>query len=126
MIDSLGMPALWVFLGLLGAHWVGDFVLQTHWQATNKSKRWDALAAHVATYTATLLASALVLMPLRMALGFVAVNGALHFATDAVSSRATSRLYARGDWHNFFVIIGADQLIHQATLAATLAVAIRV
>jgi hypothetical protein len=52
--------------------------------------------------------------------GFAAANGALHFVTDYFTSQATSKLWADQNWHRFFVMIGFDQLIHQATLASTL------
>jgi hypothetical protein len=110
---------LWQFLVLLGTHWVADFVLQTHWQASNKSKRLDALARHVMVYTAVLAVASLVLFGVEGA-PFAAVNGVLHFGTDYFTSRWTSRLYAKQEWHNFFVVVGFDQLIHQGTLAATM------
>jgi len=110
---------LWFFVALLAVHWVADFVLQTHWQASNKSKRLDALARHVGVYTFVLACTSVFLFG---AAGgpFAAVNGILHFATDFGTSRWSSRLYAKQDWHNFFVVIGLDQLIHQTTLAATM------
>ena len=113
------LPQIWSFVALLGVHWVADFVLQTHWQATNKSKNNVALLHHVTTYTAVFSIGALVLFG---AAGgpFAAVNGILHFSTDYCTSRATSRLYAKQDYHNFFVVIGFDQLIHQTTIAATM------
>lgn len=66
------------------------------------------------------------------------LNGALHFATDYMTSRWTSRLWGEAfklvcsacgcpnyppldkPIHNFFVVIGVDQYIHQFTLAATM------
>lgn len=126
---------LWQFVVLLVAHFVGDFLLQTHWQASNKSKRNDALVRHVAIYTGTIAVAAVLLFgggidqknpPSRLeielaGLAFAAVNGVLHFATDYLTSRWSARLWARQEWHNFFVVIGLDQLIHHLTLAATLA-----
>lgn len=115
------MTLLWQFLALLGAHWVADFVLQTHWQASNKSKRNDALFRHVLVYTACLGAtSAVIFRPGLGWLAFTWLNFALHFGTDYFTSRWTSRLYAKQDWHNFFVVVGLDQLIHQTTLALTM------
>jgi hypothetical protein len=110
---------LFQFLLLLTFHWAADFVFQTHWQASNKSRRLDALTYHVMTYTAVM---AVVSVALFGAIGspYAAVNGILHFATDYFTSRWTAKLYARQDWHNFFVVVGLDQLIHQLTLAATL------
>jgi hypothetical protein len=39
-----------VFLLLLAGHLLGDWVVQTDWQATNKTRSWAALTAHVASY----------------------------------------------------------------------------
>lgn len=115
------MTQLWQFVLLLAAHWIADFVLQTHWQATNKSKRNDALLAHVGTYTLSMaVVSALIFGQSAAWLLFVAINAVLHFATDYCTSRTSSALYAKQDWHNFFVVIGFDQLIHQVTLATTM------
>lgn len=108
-----------LFLALLVVHWVADFVLQTHWQAQNKSNRADALALHVGTYTLVLSFASFVLMGIDGII-FAYVNGVMHFWTDYVTSRWSSRLYAKQDWHNFFVVIGFDQLVHQLTLAGTL------
>lgn len=39
------------WLGIILAHLVGDYVLQSHWMATEKVKRWAPAMAHGATYT---------------------------------------------------------------------------
>lgn len=79
------------FLGLLSAHWVGDFVLQTDWQAKNKSKDMSALAKHVGSYSVCLLVCAFFIFPgptlISTLLIFVFLNGALHFVTDHFTSR---------------------------------------
>jgi hypothetical protein len=112
---------LFQFVALLAAHFIGDFVLQTHWQASNKSKRMDALAKHVGVYTlALMVGSAIIFGQSPGWVYFFIVNGVLHFVTDYFTSRWSSKLYAKQDWHNFFVVIGFDQLIHQTTLAATM------
>ena len=109
----------WSYIALLATHWVADFVLQTHWQATNKSKNNFALVQHVATYTAILTIASIILFGL-IGILFAVVNGVLHFGTDYITSRWSSKLYAKQDWHNFFVVIGLDQYIHQLTLATTM------
>ena len=114
------LPPFWQLVVLLATHWVGDFVLQTNFQASNKNKRLDALSLHVATYTATLFLAAIILFGVMVAVIFAVVNGALHFVTDYITSRVSSKLWAEQNWHRFFVTIGFDQLIHQATLASTL------
>lgn len=114
-----------LFLSLLGVHWFADFCLQTHWQASNKSKRNDALALHVLSYTAMLAVWVALafggVADIRTMTFFVIWNGILHFLTDWCTSRLSSAFYVKQDWHNFFVVIGFDQFLHQLTLALTLA-----
>jgi hypothetical protein len=43
------MMAATVFLVLLAGHFLDEWVLQSDWQATNKTRSWAALA-HVASY----------------------------------------------------------------------------
>jgi uncharacterized protein DUF3307 len=114
------------FLLLLSVHWFADFVLQTHWQAQNKSKSLDALGRHVGIYTIVLLFAVPWIFPGQLEtysarwFAFVVSNGAFHFVTDYFTSRASRHFSAKQDWHNFFVVVGLDQLIHQATLAGTM------
>jgi hypothetical protein len=111
-------------LYLLAIHWFGDFVLQTDWQAIHKSQRFDALCSHVFTYS---------LCFLPLGIGFFLATFFTHFATDFITSRINARLWffqdrfgdgseftpIPGKRHWFFVMLGLDQLIHAATLAAT-------
>jgi hypothetical protein len=124
-------------LQILFAHWVSDFILQSHWMAVNKSKDWLALSSHVLVYTCGLMlilpVIGLVLlainsgMPVILELNpghfvfWALLNGGLHLITDAVTSRITSRLWSKGDAHNFFVVIGLDQFIHAFCLLTSLA-----
>lgn len=134
------MVSILMVVQILFAHWVSDFVLQTHWMATNKSKNWLALGSHVLTYTvaiaflmltmSTVLSTAAIaydlpnsvifeMTPYAFAL-WVAVNGVLHFATDAVTSRITYKLWGRSKMHEFFVVVGFDQMIHYLCLFGTM------
>ena len=97
-------------------HFVFDFIFQSHWMASNKSKSNKALGAHVSVYTIGLLIigmkyslSILYLIP------WVVFNSLAHFITDYFTSRQTSKLFNK-DWHNFFCWVGADQVIHYPTL----------
>ncbi len=104
------------------AHWVGDFVLQTDEQAKGKSISNHWLTQHVIVYTATLAWSILLtsfLFTPVPAMGWVALNGAIHWCVDYVTSRRNAGLWKEGRVHDFFVGVGADQAIHFITLAAT-------
>ncbi len=135
---------LLLVLQILFAHWVSDFVLQSHWMATNKSHNWSALAAHVGTYTVSMAAimlifvvanvyintdhtgfDAVLLAFFPVAVGYfivvwAVINGVLHFITDAITSRITAKLWQKNDMHNFFVVVGFDQLVHYACLFITM------
>jgi len=134
-------------LFLIVTHFVADWVLQSNWMALNKSKNWEALLAHVLTYSFVFW---LVLCAMGyqdgFLYGFTIITFATHFVTDAVTSRITSKLWfidleptmrssgAIRDYNRqfpfdarvffnkrywFFAVIGLDQLIHYVTLAWT-------
>lgn len=37
-------------LGIILAHLIGDYLIQSHWMATEKTKRWWPAIAHAVTY----------------------------------------------------------------------------
>lgn len=95
-------------LTLMTIHFVFDFVLQSDKMALGKSKSWFWLTAHIAVY-------GIGFMPFGF--NFWAATSALHFVTDAITSRINSKLWASKKNHWFFVGVGADQLIHLYCLA---------
>ena len=127
-------------LQIVFAHWVSDFVLQSGWMATNKSKNWRALLAHVATYTASMTVLMFIMaillsdtvikfnmingiilaMTPSAYMAWILLNGVLHLITDAITSRITYKLWGRSKMHDFFVVVGFDQMIHYTCLFVTL------
>lgn len=98
---------------ILTTHYMADFVFQSHSMAINKSKSLEWLSYHCLVYTGILLVVTHV-NPI-----YAIVNGILHFIVDFFTSKWSSRLYAIGDYHNFFCVIGFDQLVHTLTLLGT-------
>src|SRR3990167_1894759 len=119
------------FVTILVLHFVADFVLQSDWQALNKSKLASALLTHTGLY-------ALCFLPFY-GLNFALVKYSTHTVTDYITSQVTARLWflkpvgrkriiaeaypeqqaymvIPNKRHWFFVAIGADQLIHYLTL----------
>jgi len=86
-----------LILWMVFAHWVADFVCQTHWQASNKSKNYVALSRHVLVYTACMAAATypFVAWPDHgpQWLVFVVVTFIAHFVTDDITSKITSKLF---------------------------------
>lgn len=106
---------LWVVLALLALHFIADFVLQTNAMATNKWKDPDALLTHVFVYTLCFfLFTGVVSIITGEALIWLYpfLVGILHYFTDKYTSRWTHRLWEEKKVHNFFVVIGFDQLLH--------------
>ncbi len=108
------MVALVAIVAILFVHWVSDFVFQPHWMGMRKSKETWVLLQHGSRIALGSTLVAFFLIPPVFALIFGLVNGICHIFIDAVTSRMTGKLYAKGDMHNFFVVIGFDQFIHLA------------
>ena len=104
---------------ILIIHFFFDFVFQSHWMATNKSKNNAALALHVAIYSSGVCLMTILNFPLfsfGTACAFIFLNTIWHFLTDYITSRLSSKRWAEQRWHDFFVIIGLDQVCHYLTL----------
>lgn len=112
----------------LVCHAVGDYVLQSHWMATEKTKRTLACLAHVATY-------ALPFLFLRPSLAALAVIVASHFAIDRWrlarfvcwiknglnGDRATTGYPSdTPPWLSVWLLIIADNIMHVAINGAAL------
>jgi hypothetical protein len=113
-----------VFLILLVGHLLGDWVLQSDWQATNKPQRWAALTAHVASYH---LAMGLLLLipivrddwPAWKGLVILTVSAGTHAFVDrrwpvrALLRATASPGFATVEWG----VIAVDQALHLCILA---------
>jgi len=111
-----------MIMSVIALHWIADFVLQSDWQAKNKSKNNLALLLHVTTYTVCLAVFGFIFLPLDIGTIklWVLANGAAHFAVDYVTSRINTYLWNKGRVHDFFVMVGFDQLIHYTCLFGSL------
>lgn len=106
MTEPCQTCTLAIVIQLLGLHYLGDFLLQPHWMATDKAHKIPVLLLHCAVYS-----SCFVFFGPKFLLAVFAT----HFATDIWTSKLTSHFFAKS-WRSFFLIIGLDQLIHQITL----------
>ena len=121
---------IWIVLGILAIHWVADFVCQTPFQAENKSKNWNALLSHTATYSGIWWIPCIILIQhvcpeesqnwiLGHSLLFILITFICHTATDYYTSRVNSVLWEKKAVHEFFCSIGMDQLLHYIQLILT-------
>jgi len=110
-IMMLNIPVVIVIM-LCAMHVIADFALQTRKMAENKSKSIKWLSLHAGTYSCVFI-----LISWQYAL----LNGILHWVTDYVTSRLTSKYWEEKKIHTFFLIIGIDQFIHISCLIGTYA-----
>ena len=116
-----------LLIGGLWAHWCGDFILQTHHQATTKSRNIISLLTHCATYSAVMCVWFVIFAKVPdpvihtwNTMFFTLTTFLTHFITDFFTSKHNSRLWNKQSWHNFFASVGLDQVIHYITLFYTL------
>lgn len=108
------------FLLILVVHFLADFVLQTHWQASNKSTNLRALMYHVLTYSLTWFAIVSIFTNnIEAGFMFFVVTFITHLTTDYITSKEVKRYFDNKDFHNGFVVIGFDQVLHYVQLYLT-------
>ena len=109
-----------LLLFILIVHFFADFVLQTHDQAINKYKCKEHLISHVLTYSLTWLVACMfwITNPWKIGL-FVIITFFFHWVTDALTSNMAKSYFDKKDYHNGFVVIGFDQILHYIQLYLT-------
>lgn len=123
--------SVYIVIWILFAHWIGDYVLQSHNMAINKSSSWYYLFAHTATYSACIFVFMLGIvyaMP-----DFTWINNTelllvtflFHSLQDYITSRINKRLAEAKRDHDFYLCIGFDQLLHITQLIITFKLLIR-
>ena len=109
-----------VILFILLIHFLADFGLQTHDQATGKSTSAKWLTYHVGVYSIVwLLASWFYFDDFRIALIFSSITFICHWITDWLTSRIGKPFWDKQDFHNGFVVVGFDQVLHYVQLLLT-------
>ena len=115
-------------------HWIGDFVLQTEYEATHKSTENRALLSHTLHYTMTWICAMFIWSVYQNHIGhitmvqvgwspwvllFFPITFVVHTITDYFTSRLNTYLWNKKDFHNLFVSVGFDQLLHFVQLYFT-------
>ena len=110
-----------VFLFILVIHFLADFGLQTHEQATGKSTSVKWLTYHVGVYSIIwLLAAWFYFDYFNIAIIFATITFICHWLTDYMTSRIGKPFWDNQDFHNGFVVVGFDQILHYIQLYLTL------
>ncbi len=115
-----------IIFSILSVHFISDFILQTQDQAVNKSISNKYLARHVFNYSLltticwVFLFHCVIAIPFYEKIPSGKINIILvffvtfisHFITDYITSRWSKKLWEKKSTHDFFVVIGFDQLLH--------------
>jgi|TARA_B100001094_G_scaffold333184_1_gene409329 hypothetical protein len=96
-------------LGIIIAHWIGDFLLQNEKMALGKSSSNKLLTIHVAIWTTTM---AVITIPLGLPVVWVLLMGVLHWIQDYITSRLNSYYAKIKNNEMFWNMIGTDQMLH--------------
>jgi len=136
---------IYVILGIIFIHWIADFVMQTEKMAISKSTSNYWLTRHVLVYSTVWFFACLFYCAyldgfnwtqrgVNLVFIFPIITFICHWITDYYTSRLNTKLlppkeehptdkgYFKqlgGEFHNFFVSIGFDQVIHYLQLIIT-------
>lgn len=110
-----------IFIYIILIHFLADFGLQTHDQAINKGIGKNliniALFRHVFVYSLIWFMFALGYSnDLLKASEFWIITFIFHYLTDWITSRLSKPLFENKNFHDGFVVIGADQVAHYLQL----------
>lgn len=108
---------IYIIIAILIAHWFADFVFQRDIDAVNKSKSIKHLSYHVLMYSGVMT---VMLLPIIISNPLFLLNFPAHFIIDYITSKINSKLWEEGKRHEFFTMIGFDQLLHYICLSLTL------
>jgi len=133
-------------------HWVADFIMQSDYDAKNKSKFFHALFSHTITYSSCWFVIILLFGYINKTqttewyvlntLFFVGITFVCHTITDYFTSRLNGKLAPKEEvimlkwdknqpeqafirfpkgrsYHNLFISIGGDQVLHYVQLFLT-------
>jgi hypothetical protein len=103
---------------LLVGHWTGDYLFQTNKMAEQKSDSLRWLTLHVIAYSTALALFSFFLLPLQLWIGFVMLNGVVHFVQDFFTSKLAAG--CKSNPRFFYPVVGFDQLLHTLTLTGTM------
>lgn len=118
--------SLTIIFSVIIIHYFADFVMQTDEMAINKSKSNKHLLEHVYTYSLIWFIFGAIYTISQgnnyvewTVSKFVGITFICHFITDYFTSRLSSYLYQKEQRHNFFLVVGADQVLHYIQLFLT-------
>ena len=101
---------------LFTLHWVADYIFQPREIADTKWNDIGSLTIHVFMYSFTMLLFPIICAP-SFSAGFLFILwlAISHFVIDFFTSKATHLYYEQKDYSMFFIVLGADQLLHIVT-----------
>lgn len=117
-----------IIILILLVHWFADFHFQSDRLARSKATSISALTEHIVIYTFTWIIWAFALFEAcSNSLGemwikcgiFGGITFVCHWITDYFTSKKVKKLFDMQDFHNGFVVIGFDQILHYVQLFAT-------
>jgi hypothetical protein len=109
----------YILLIMLVGHFYADFVTQSHKQATNKATSKKYLTMHVLTYSFAITAFIVFFLPIQKTFLFLIITFLAHWITDYFTSKLARKYFDKKDYHNGFVVVGADQMLHYIQLYLT-------